>query len=234
MPQLIATEQAETNAPIMNAKSRAEGAALFSMFVKLAGRACLVVGAGSVGTPKIEGLLAAGADVTVIAPHATEAVKAWAEEGRILWHARSFEPSDLDGVFLVVVATPSRELNDLVFKQAQGQGVLANVVDDPPRCDFYYPAVVRRGALQIAISTDGKSPALAQRLRRQFEEEFDPVYQDWVEELGLERQRLFAQPMNPDERKQILHSLASQSSFEAYVRRRHFAGKGQSGAEDGQ
>jgi precorrin-2 dehydrogenase/sirohydrochlorin ferrochelatase len=230
----LAPEQAKANPVAGSAKTEPRSAALFPMFLKLAGRACLVVGAGSVGTPKIEGLLAAGADVTVVAPHATDAVKAWADAGRLLWQARSFEPSDLDGVFLVVVATPSRELNDRVFKQAQREGVLANVVDDPPRCDFYYPAVVRRGALQVAISTDGKSPALAQRLRKQFEHELGPVYEDWVEELGQERQRLFAQPINPDERKQMLHSLASQSSFEAYARGRNASRERENAAEDRQ
>jgi len=112
--------------------------------------------------------------------------------------------------------------------------VLANVVDDPPRCDFYYPAVVRRGALQIAISTDGKSPALAQRLRRQFEQKFGPDYQDWVEELGRQRQWLFEQPIGPDKRKQILHSLASQSSFEEYVRSREVGDESRYCGEGGQ
>jgi precorrin-2 dehydrogenase/sirohydrochlorin ferrochelatase len=198
---------------------------LFPVFLKLTGRACLVVGAGSVGAPKIEGLLAAEANVTVVAPHSTQAVQDWADAGRLLWRARRFEPSDLDGAFLVVAATSSNALNDTVFKEAQRRGVLANVVDDPPRCDFYYPAVVRRGALQIAVSTDGKSPALAQRLRRQFELQFGPLYEDWLEELGRERQRLFAQPMNADERRQTLHALASQSSFEAYARERGSAGE---------
>jgi precorrin-2 dehydrogenase / sirohydrochlorin ferrochelatase len=229
----IAPAHAKANPAAGSAKTEPHGAALFPMFLKLTGRTCLVVGAGSVGTPKIEGLLAAGADVTVVAPHATEAVQAWADAGRFLWQARSFEPSDLDGVFLVVVATPSREVNDFVFKQAQHRGALANVVDDPPRCDFYYPAVVRRGALQIAVSTDGKSPALAQRLRKQFEHEFGPVYEDWVDELGQERQRLFAQPINPDERKQMLHSLASQSSFEAYARARNASSEREYATEHG-
>ncbi|HXJ93465.1 MAG TPA: bifunctional precorrin-2 dehydrogenase/sirohydrochlorin ferrochelatase [Terriglobia bacterium] len=229
MLQSTLREQAET-------RTTAEpgSPALFPMFLKLAGRACLVVGAGAVGTPKIEGLLAAGADVTVVAPQATEAVQGWAEVGRLLWHARCFEPSDLDGVFLVVAATSSNALNDAVFKEAQRRGVLANVVDDPPRCDFYYPAVFRRGDLQIAVSTDGKSPALAQRLRKQFEREFGPVYQDWVEELGRERQRLFAQPMDAEKRRQMLHALASESSFEAYVGRRTLAGKPERTGGDGQ
>jgi precorrin-2 dehydrogenase / sirohydrochlorin ferrochelatase len=207
---------------------------LFPMFLKLNGRPCLVVGAGSVGTPKIEGLLVTGADVIVVAPRASAAVQAWAEAGELAWHARNFESCDLDGIFLVVVATSSRALNDLVFREAQQRGVLTNVVDDPPRCDFYYPAVVRRGALQIAISTDGKSPALAQRLRRQFELEFGPEYEDWVKELGEERQRLFQQPMDAGERKELLHSLASRSSFEAYIRGRRAASEAQRRVEDEQ
>ncbi len=212
----IAPEPAKTN----STAGRRDGS-LFPVFLKLTGRACLVVGAGSVGTPKIDGLLAAGADITVVAPRATEKVRVWAEAGRLLWHARGFLSSDLEGVFLVVAATSSQALNDLVFQEAQRRGVLANVVDDPSRCHFYYPAVVRRGALQIAVSTDGKSPALAQRLRKQFELQFGPIYEEWVEELGRERQQLFAQTMNAEERRQMLHVLASESSFEAYVRGRN-------------
>lgn len=214
-------DRAQTDPSPVGVNASSESAALFPMFLKLAGRACLVVGAGSVGTPKIEGLIATEAKITVVAPFATEVVWSWAETGKLVWHARGFEPSDLDGVFLAVVATPNRELNDLIFREAQRRSVLANVVDDPPRCDFHYPAVVRRGALQIAVSTDGKSPALAQRLRRQFEQEFGSEYQDWVEELGRQRQSLFEQPMDSDARKQVLHSLASQSSFEAYIRSRN-------------
>ncbi len=218
MTQSVAPGQVKANGAASTAGRGPGGPALFPVFLKLTGRVCLVVGAGAVGTPKIEGLLTAGANVIVVAPQATEAVQAWADAGRLLWHSRAFAPSDLDGAFLVVAATSSNVLNDMVFKEAQRRGVLANVVDDPPRCDFYYPAVVRRGAFQIAVSTDGKSPALAQRLRKQFEREFGPIYEDWVEELGRERQRLFAQPMNADERRRMLHLLASQSSFEDYAR----------------
>ena len=165
---------------------------LFPMFVKLAGRSCLVVGAGEVGTAKIEGLLAAGATVRVVAPEATATVAEWSRAGRFSWHARGFELHDLDGIFLTVVATPSRELNARVFEEASQRGVLCNVVDDPPHCDFYYPAVVRRGDLQIAVSTSGRSPALAARLRRDLEQQFGPEYEAWVEELGCRRQKLLA------------------------------------------
>jgi len=190
---------------------------LFPIFLKLTSRPCLVVGAGRVGEAKIEGLLAAGATVTVVAPEASEAVKHWARAGNISWQPRRFEPADLDGRFLVVVATPSRELNDGIYREAQRRGALCNVVDDPPHCDFYYPAVVNRGELQIAISTNGQSPALAQRLRQELEQQFGPEYAAWIEELGRQRQRLFAFPLKPQKRRRILHSLVTQEKFEEFV-----------------
>jgi len=160
------------------------------MCTKLAGRPCVVVGAGGVGTSKIEGLLAAEAAVRVVAPEATPEVAEWSRAGRISWEARGFESQDLDATFLAVVATPSRELNARVFEEASRRGILCSVVDDPPHCDFYYPAVVRRGDLQIAVSTSGRSPALAARLRRDLEQQFGPEYEAWVEELGQEREKL--------------------------------------------
>ena len=187
------------------------------MFLKLTGRPCLVVGAGRVGELKIESLAAAGAAVEVVAPEATEAVAQWARAGKINWQPRRYAPSDLHGVFLVVVATPSRELNDSIYRDAQGCGVLCNVVDDPPHCDFYYPAVVSRGELQIAISTNGQSPALAQRLRRELEQQFGREYEAWVEALGRERRRLFALPLDSQERRRILHSIVTQERLEEFV-----------------
>ena len=191
---------------------------LFPIFLKLEGRLCLVVGAGTVGESKIEGLLAAGARVRVAAPRATEAVVELARTGRIVWEARRVEPADLDGAFLVIVATASRELNEWVFQEAERRGVLCNVVDEPRRCDFYYPAVARRGALQIAISTAGHSPALAQRLKREIEEHLPPEYEHWVEELGRKRQRLFRRTMDPERRRRLLHRLAARERFERFLK----------------
>jgi len=190
--------------------------ALFPAFLKLDGRECLVVGAGRVGESKIEGLLATGAAITVVSPSATEAVEAWANAEKLRWHAREFEPSDLEGIFLAVVATSLPELNERIFQEARRKRVLCNVVDDPARSDFYYPAVVRRGALQIAISTNGRSPALAQRLRKELERKFSPAYEPWTDELGRQRQRLFAKPMDPGERKRLFHKLASSESFDRF------------------
>ena len=193
---------------------------LFPIFLKLEGRSCLVVGAGRVGEAKIEGLVAAGARVNVVALEATETVSQWAREGKISWQARRFEPSDLCGIFLVVVATLSREVNDGIYREAQSRGILCNVVDDPPRCDFYYPAVVNRGHLQIAISTNGQSPALAQRLRRDLEHQFGPEYEVWVEAVGRERRRLLALPLDSEERRRVLHAQVTQERFEEFVRAR--------------
>jgi precorrin-2 dehydrogenase / sirohydrochlorin ferrochelatase len=191
---------------------------LFPMFLKLSGRPCLVVGAGRVGEPKIGGLVAVGATVKVVAPEATEAVAQWSRAGKIDWQPRRFEPSDLQGVFLVVVATASRELNAGIYRDAQGRGILCNVVDDPAHCDFYYPSVVSRGELQIAISTNGLSPALAQRLRRELERQFGPEYEGWIEALGRERRRLFALGLDTEERRRILHGMVTQERFEEFVR----------------
>jgi precorrin-2 dehydrogenase/sirohydrochlorin ferrochelatase len=187
---------------------------LFPMFVKLEGRSCLVVGAGSVGEPKIGSLLASEASVRVIAPAVSATVAEWAQAGLIIWEAREFRTSDLHGVSLVIVATSSRDVNESIFREARRRNILCNVVDDPEHCDFYYPAVVRRGDLQLAISTNGKSPALAQRIRRELEMEFGPEYGEWLEELGKIRQQLFASGMNPDDRRRVLHELASREAFE--------------------
>jgi len=187
---------------------------LFPMFMKLKGRPCLVVGAGTIGEPKISSLIAAGASTRVIALNATAAVAEWARAGSIVWEARAFDFADLDGVFMVIAATNSRELNAAIFNEARQRNILCNVVDDPEYCDFYYPAVVRRGDLQLAISTNGQSPALAQRIRRELEIQFGPEYGEWLEQLGKIRQQLFASRMNPEERRQLLHELASSAAFE--------------------
>jgi len=179
------------------------------MFVKLDGRRCLVIGAGSVGEAKIESLLATVASVRVVAPKATPKVREWAREGRIEWHAREYVPGDLASVFLVIAATSSRALHDEIYAEAKSRGVLCNTVDEPERCDFYFPAVVRRGDLQIAISTGGLSPALAQRLRKELEEQFGPEWEAWVAQLGRTREELMSLPMPPEQRKRLLHRYAS-------------------------
>jgi precorrin-2 dehydrogenase / sirohydrochlorin ferrochelatase len=193
---------------------------LFPAFLKLTGRRCLVVGAGPVAQEKIESLLRAGARVRVVAPHATDSVRAWARAKKIRWAPRKFRPPDFKGVFLVVAATSSPALHQKIYRQARRRAVLCNVVDDPAHCDFYYGAVVRRGELQIAISTGGHSPALAQRLRKKLEREIGADYAHWLRKLGAARKRLFAKSLSPARRRALLHSLASEISFERFLRRR--------------
>ena len=185
------------------------------MFMKLAGKQCLVVGAGKVGEPKISGLIDTGARIHVVAIGASEQVRDWAEAGKIELEPRAFSSSDLDGMFLAVVATASRSLNERVYLEAQQRGVLCNVVDVPELCDFFYPAVVRRGDLQIAISTAGQSPSLAQKLRQQLERQFGEGYTEWVEQLGATRRLILASELDKETKSELLHSLASREAFEA-------------------
>lgn len=183
--------------------------------MKLEGKRCLVVGAGKVGEAKIGGLIDTGARVHVIALEASEAVQEWSKAGKITFELRAFEAGDLDGTFLAVMATASRSLNGSIFREAQRRGVLCNVVDDPEYCDFYYPAVVQRGDLQIAISTSGQSPSLAQKLRQQLERQFGPGYAQWVAELGETRRLVLASDLDQQRKLDLLHSLASPEALKA-------------------
>jgi precorrin-2 dehydrogenase/sirohydrochlorin ferrochelatase len=187
------------------------------MFLKLEGKRCLVVGAGNVGEPKIGGLIDTGAHIRVIALRASETVQGWAQAGKISLELRAFDADDLDGTFLAVVATASRALNESIYRVAQRRGVLCNVVDVPEYCDFYYPAVVRRGDLQIAISTNGRSPSLSQKLRQQLEQQFGPGYARWVAELGETRKLVMASDLHPERKKELLHSLASREAVKAAI-----------------
>jgi precorrin-2 dehydrogenase/sirohydrochlorin ferrochelatase len=182
---------------------------LFPIFLKLTGRPCTVIGAGNLAESKIESLLAAAARLTVIAPHASPRIADLAASGELTLHLRDYAAGDLAGQFLVVAATNVPAVNRAVFAEAESSGVLINAVDDPPFCDFYFPSVVRRGDLQIAISTGGESPALAQRLRQEINAALPLDTGDGLAELGnLRREVLQAEPLN-EARNQLLHQLAS-------------------------
>src|SRR6266403_2952176 len=195
---------------------RMKPAKLFPMFLKLSARPCLVVGAGTIAESKIASLFEAGGRVRVVAPEATPQVRSWAHSNSIEWHQRLFQADDLEGMFLVVAATSSTELHQRIFAQATQRGVLCNIVDVPPLCDFYYPSVVQRGALQIAISTAGQSPALAQRLRKQLEVQFGPEYEAWVTVLGEARAEIAARDLSPEDRKELLHQLATEEFYQMF------------------
>ncbi len=146
----------------------------------LRGKRCLVVGAGAVGAEKANGLLDAGALVTVVAPNAEDDVRTLSRAGKIVWLERLYESGDLDDYFLAIAATSDADVNRRVHADAEARTMLVNVADAPDICNFILPAVHRTGSVAIAVSTSGASPALAQRIR----DELAARYQDAVARLA--------------------------------------------------
>jgi precorrin-2 dehydrogenase / sirohydrochlorin ferrochelatase len=144
--------------------------------LKLSGRRCVVVGGGEIGLEKVEGLLACGGDVVLIAPEAVPALEELAREGSISWERREYRPEDLEGTFMVIASTDDTDVNIGVYDDAERRAMLVNVVDVPPLCNFILPAIVRTGPLAIAISTAGASPALAKRMKAEVSELFGEEY----------------------------------------------------------
>jgi precorrin-2 dehydrogenase/sirohydrochlorin ferrochelatase len=191
---------------------------LFPIFVKLEGRLVVVIGGGIIAEAKIPGLLSAGARVRLVAPDITPQIAEWVRFGKIDWLPKAFAEADLDGAFLVIAGTSAAGVNEAVFREAERLGIMCNAVDDIEHCHFYYGAVVQRGDLQIAISTNGKSPALAQRLRHEFETQFGSEYEVWLQWLGAAREALRANGPTSDTTKKLLHELASRPMFDEFVR----------------
>jgi precorrin-2 dehydrogenase/sirohydrochlorin ferrochelatase len=181
---------------------------LLPIFVKLAARRCLVVGAGAVAATKISALLESGAWVTAVAPRASDHVQSLSRSGAIVWRARKFAPADLDGVALAIAATSDAAVNHDVFLESRRRGILCNSVDDPPNCDFFFSAVVRRGDLQIAVSTAGESPAVAQRFKEEIDELLDECIGDWLSLVGELRRKIIAAQPPSKERNRLLRLLA--------------------------
>ncbi len=181
---------------------------LFPAFLKLRNRPCLVVGAGEIAWSKITSLLDAEADIRVIATEARDEVHQLAAQGRIRLELRAYIPDDVLGNFLVIAATDDRDVNAVVYKDAEDRDILCNAVDDPPNCDFYFGSIVRRGDLQIAISTNGESPALAQRLRREINAALPEDLGRWLADLGELRREVMQIYPAGEHRKQLLHTLA--------------------------
>jgi len=190
---------------------------LFPAFLKLKDRPVLVVGGGTIATSKILGLVQAGARVTVVSPKLSSRLAESVRNREIDWLPKLFEPKDLDGKFLVVAATSLGDLNESVYRAADKRNILCNAVDDIEHCHFYYGSIVRRGDLQIAISTNGKSPALAQLLRKELEHQFGPEYAAWLEWLGAAREVLRAQCTDSETTKRWLHLLADPQMLESFL-----------------
>jgi precorrin-2 dehydrogenase/sirohydrochlorin ferrochelatase len=165
---------------------------------------------------KVRDLLDAEAKIRVIAPDTTPQIAEWSRFGKLSWLPRHYQRGDLADTFLAISIADS-DTNAQVFEEAESLHVFCNAVDDIPHCSSYASAVVRRGPLQIAISTAGNSPALAQRLRKELEERFDEEYGPWVQRLGELRTHLFEdKSIDGETRRKVLHEQASASAFESF------------------
>ena len=188
---------------------------LLPIFLRLEGRRCLLVGAGNVALEKVGSLLRTGVQLRVVAPEARPEIRQLALEGRLDWARRRFEPSDLEGNFVVLTATNDPEINAEVYREARERNILCNSADDIPNCDFFFGSVVRRGDLQIAISTAGESPALAQRLRREIDEQLPEDLGPWLGNVGQLRREVLATHPPGEGRKLLLHQLAQRQVCES-------------------
>lgn len=177
-------------------------------------RSCLVVGGGRVGTRKVKTLLECGARVTVISPRVTSELETLAGQHRIEWLTREYRRSDLERAFLVIGATDDPDLNRKIHRDAEAARRLCNIADSPELCNFIVPAVIRRGDLLIAVSTAGKSPALAKHLRRRLERRFGPEYGLFLDLMGAVRKRLLARGHDPETHKRLFEQLIEEGLLE--------------------
>jgi siroheme synthase-like protein len=171
----------------------------YPIFLDLNGKRSVVVGGGRVAEGKIEKLRGTGSDITVISPEVTPALLRSAEDGAVRWLQRDYQPGDLEGAFIAIAATNRREVNQRIFEEAERLGVLLNVVDDPPRCSFIAPSVVQRGAVTLAISTGGASPALARKLRESLANSVELEWADLAAVMSQARRRIkeIGAPVDP-------------------------------------
>ncbi|MCF8068262.1 MAG: bifunctional precorrin-2 dehydrogenase/sirohydrochlorin ferrochelatase [Desulfobacterales bacterium] len=170
-------------------------------------RSCLVVGGGSVGTRKVRTLLECGADVTVVTAKATPALIDLADNGKITLEIRDYRPEDIENRFLVIGATDNEPLNRQIRSDADKSRMLCNIVDRPEECNFILPAIVNRGDLVIAISTSGKSPAFAKRLKKEIENTYGPEYVDFLKFMGRLRKMLLTETHDPEAHKPLFEHL---------------------------
>ena len=170
-------------------------------------RHCLVVGGGVVGTRKVIALLDCGARVTVVSPDPTPRLQELAAMGSIQLEKRSYRSDDINKMFLVIGATDDENLNRQISKDAERVNILCNIADRPEVCNFILPAIVRRGDLAITISTSGKSPAMAKRLRLELETQFGEEYADLLRLMGAIRDKLLSQAHEPEAHKALFNQL---------------------------
>jgi siroheme synthase-like protein len=186
----------------------------YPIFLNLQDQPCTVVGGGQVAEGKVDGLLAAGARVTVIAPRLSQALRACVDAGQVTYVSRVYRPGDLAGAFLVISATDHPETNRQVWQEATTNRQPVNVVDDPPYCTFIAPSVMRQGDLSIAISTGGKAPALAVRIKERLQEQLGPHYARFLYLAGRLRRALAQHSPDFETRKALWYRLVDSDVLE--------------------
>jgi precorrin-2 dehydrogenase/sirohydrochlorin ferrochelatase len=194
----------------------------YPLCLNISGKRCVVIGGGNVAERKVERLLACGARVEVVGKALTPVLAAWKREGRIIHHEADYEDSCLNGASLVIGATDEESVNGRIAKDARDRGIPVNIVDDPVRCDFILPSVVERGDLMIAVSTGGKSPALAKKLREDLEEAYGPEYAVLLEILGELRGRVIAAGRSSAENRKCFEAVIRSEILDD-VRRKDWA-----------
>lgn len=187
---------------------------LYPIFLSLAGKACLIVGGGQVAERKAASLLEYEAQVRLVSPRVEASIAAWASDGLLTWIPRKFEVQDLEGVSMVFIATDTIQLNQEIATLCRERGILVNAVDDPPNCDFFVPSVLRRNSLVLAVSTEGKSPLYAARLRRELEDIISEEHGRFVDMLGRLREEVKNSDLDIKQRKNIFTRLVDSDLLE--------------------
>ncbi|MBI0580304.1 NAD(P)-binding protein [Neobacillus cucumis] len=193
----------------------------YPIMMNLEGKKAVIVGGGKVAERKIIGLLNTGAEISVISPEATKEIQRLVAEGKVSWHCRVFSAEDLAETSLVFATTNDMEINQMV-KAAAGPHQLITIADDPDSSDFHVPAMVRRGRLNIAVSTGGASPTLASRIRLGLEEQFDESYEGYLEFLFTVRQRILEEVKDPSVKRKLLTAIVSQEFLKSNTREEDF------------
>ena len=190
----------------------------YPVYIQLRDQPCVVIGGGKIAEGKVEGLLAVEAHVTIVSPELTPRLQELSDQKQITYIPRAYQPGDLTGAFMVICATDQAEINHQVWQDASANRQLVNVVDDTPRCNFIAPSILRKGDLTIAISTSGKAPALAVRLKERLQREIGPEYERFLELAGELREPLAKHIPDFETRKAIWYELVDSDILDVLAR----------------
>ena len=190
----------------------------YPVYIEMRGQPCVVIGGGKIAEGKVNGLLAVRAQVTVVSPELTPHLRELVNQNQITHTPRAYQPGDLKSAFLVICATDRAEINHQVWQEATANRQLVNVVDDTPRCNFIAPSILRKGDLTIAISTSGKAPALAVRLKEKLQRELGPEYERFLELAGALREPLARAVPDFETRKALWYELVDSDMLSALAR----------------